>query len=68
VPGDFASSRVRCINSDGEDIARRFATNQIAVSLQAGDEIACHWYIVPENARGEDLTSAIAAGPDPLSE
>ena len=56
VPGDFASSRVRCLNDAGEDIARRHEPNQIAVTLQAGDEIACNWYIVPENARGEEST------------
>jgi hypothetical protein len=56
VPGDFASSRVRCLNPAGEDIARRHATNQVAVMLQSGDEIACNWYIVPENAQGEEPT------------
>jgi hypothetical protein len=54
VPGDFASSRVRCLNSAGQDIARRHATNQIDISLASGDAIACHWYIVLENARGDD--------------
>jgi hypothetical protein len=52
VPGDFASSRVWCIDPRGENIARRFATNQIAVTLTAGDDVACRWYIVPENAAG----------------
>jgi len=56
VPGDFASSRVRCLNGAGEDIARRHETNQIAVTLQSGDQIACDWYIVPDNARGEEPT------------
>jgi hypothetical protein len=56
VPGDFALSRVRCLNSAGEDIARRHETNQIAVTLQSGDQIACTWYIVPEDARGEEPT------------
>src|SRR4029453_3889467 len=42
VPGDFASSRVRCLNSADEDIARRHETNQIAVTLQSGDQIACN--------------------------
>jgi hypothetical protein len=56
VPGDFASSRVRCLNSAGEDIAGRHETNQIAVTLQPGDQIACTWYIVPDDARGEEPT------------
>jgi hypothetical protein len=56
VPGDFASSRVRCLNSADEDIARRHETNQIAVTLQSGDEITCNWYIVPDDARGEEPT------------
>lgn len=53
VPGDFASSRVRCIDATGVDIARRAATNQIAVSLVPDDAIACDWFIVPDDARGE---------------
>ena len=56
VPGDFASSRVRCLNSAGEDIARRQETNEIAVTLQSGYQVVCNWYIVPENARGEEST------------
>ena len=56
VPGDFASSRVRCLNSAGEDIARRHETNQVAVTLQSGDQIACNWYIVPDDARGDEPT------------
>jgi hypothetical protein len=56
VPGDFASSRVRCLNGAGEDLARRHETNQIAVTLQSGDQIACNWYIVPDDARGEEPT------------
>lgn len=59
VPGDFASSRVRCLNASGDDIARRHETNQIALTLESSDEIACDWYIVPEDARGEDLASSL---------
>jgi hypothetical protein len=59
IPGDFASSRVRCLNEAGEDIARRHATNQVAVTLESDDDIASNWYIVPENARGEKLTSSL---------
>ncbi|MGH2614129.1 MAG: hypothetical protein ACRDJC_02720 [Thermomicrobiales bacterium] len=61
VPGDFASSRVRCLNAAGEDIAARAAINQAAISLGAGDEIACNWYIVPVDARGEDPPPASVA-------
>jgi hypothetical protein len=53
VPGDFASSRVRCLDAGGVDIARRHATNQIAVALGNGATVACNWYIVPEDAEGE---------------
>lgn len=69
VPGDFASSRVRCLNAFGEDIARRHATNQIAVTLEAGDDILCNWYIVPVDARGEvmSLTVDIRACPQGMT-
>lgn len=52
VPGDFASSRVWCIDPRGDNIARRFATNQVSVTLTPGDDVACTWYIVPEHAAG----------------
>lgn len=68
VPGDFASSRVRCLDATGVDIARRAATNQIAVSLVPDDAIACDWFIVPDDARGEvddpALTSQVQAAPE----
>lgn len=53
VPGDFASSRVRCLDAMGVDIARRAAINQIVVSLLPDDAISCAWFIVPDDARGE---------------
>lgn len=59
VPGDFASSRVRCLNAFGDDIARRHATNQVAVTLESRDDILCNWYIVPDDARGEEPTSSL---------
>jgi hypothetical protein len=75
VPGDFASSRVRCLDTTGVDIARRAATNQVAVSLVADDAIACEWFIVPDDARGEIETPALtieilscAAGIDPVAD
>lgn len=69
VPGDFASSRVRCLNVFGDDIARQADINQIALTLEAGDDIACDWYIVPEDARGEppSLTVAIRACPEGMT-
>ena len=52
VPSDFASSRVRCLNGAGEDITRRYATNQIVVSVLPGDSVSCNWYIVPASEAG----------------
>lgn len=75
VPGDFASSRVRCLDATGVDIARRAAANQIAVSLLPDDAIVCDWFIVPDDARGEIESPALAieilacgAGIDPATD
>ena len=50
-PADFASSRVRCRNASGDALAARTATNQIAMLLAAGDEVACTWYLVPAESQ-----------------
>ena len=62
VPGDFATSRVRCLNGVGVDIARRHAVNQIDITLHPADEIACRWFVVPENARGDGFAASPTAG------
>lgn len=69
VPGDFASSRVRCLNVFGDDIARRAGTNLIALTLEPADDVDCDWYIVPEDARGEEpaLTVFIRACPEGMT-
>ena len=46
-PAVFATSRVRCRTGSGDDLAARSATNQIAMLLTAGDEVACTWRLVP---------------------
>jgi hypothetical protein len=52
-PADFTASRVRCRNASGDVLTARTATNQIAMLLAAGDQVACTWYLVPNNTEGE---------------
>ena len=59
-PADFATSRVRCRNASGDVLAARTATNQIAMLLAAGDEVACTWYLVPAEPQGETPTDPTA--------
>jgi len=53
LPGDFASSRVTCRNAAGEEVGKETDLNLARVSLSVAD-VDCDWYIVPDNARGED--------------
>jgi hypothetical protein len=52
-PGDFAASRVRCRNTSGDALTARTATNQIAIFLVAGDQVACTWHFGPTETQGE---------------
>jgi hypothetical protein len=54
---DFATSRVRCRQASGDALAARTATNQIAVLLAAGDELACTWALVPAGSQ-DDVPAA----------
>jgi hypothetical protein len=68
IPGDFASSQAECFNGDGDQVAEREDLNQVSVDIEAGDELSCDWYIVPENARGlVDLSVLIRACPEGMS-
>ncbi len=51
-PANFATSRVRCRNTAGDEFAARTAANRIATLLAAGDEVSCTWYLVPNEAMG----------------
>jgi hypothetical protein len=50
---DFAASRVRCRNTSGDALTARTATNQIAIFLVAGDQVACTWHFGPTETQGE---------------
>ena len=52
-PADFATSRVRCRTGSGDDLAARTASHQVTMLLTAGHEIACTWYLVPNDAQAE---------------
>ena len=63
-PADFATSRVRCRTGSGDGFAARTATNHMALLLTAGDEVACTWYLVPNDDQdqtpSEPTVSALA--------
>jgi hypothetical protein len=59
----FATSRVRCRSASGDVLTARTATNQIALLLVDGDEVACSWYIVPAPTQGETPPDSTAPSP-----
>jgi hypothetical protein len=59
----FASSRIRCRNRSGDVLTARTATNQIAMLLAAGDEVACTWYLVPADTQDEAPLDSITPSP-----
>ena len=59
VPGDFAFSRVTCRNAAGDEVGSETEFNLAHVTLAATAGVVCDWYIVPENARGEDTGSSL---------
>lgn len=68
IPGDFAASQVECFNAFGDRVGQPQELNQIGLDIAAGDDIACDWYIVPENARGlVDLSVLIRACPEGMT-
>lgn len=62
-PAKFEISRVRCRSASGDVLAARTATNQVAMLLADGDEVACTWYLVPAETQDEtpDSTTSPAA-------
>lgn len=57
VPGDFARFYHACF--DGADIFQFDGTsNVIDVTLAAGDELACRWYVIPEDASGNSPSAS----------
>lgn len=53
IPGDFAGSFAFCTDAGGAEVAADGDTrNEVIVTVEAGSEIDCDWYIVPDDARG----------------
>ena len=46
--------------ASGDVLAARTATNQIAMLLATGDEVACTWYLVPAESQDETPTDPTA--------
>ncbi|MBW3631996.1 MAG: hypothetical protein KY456_03105 [Chloroflexi bacterium] len=56
VPGEFAVQVVECANEDGQLAAEASQTGVpgAIVAVESGDTVACRWFVVPEDLRGED--------------
>jgi hypothetical protein len=64
MPGDFASSRASCLNPLAAQKSGDVILNQTAVSLTAGDSVACAWYILPDAGGGMSAIESTTV-PDP---
>jgi Bacterial TSP3 repeat len=62
-PAAFATSRVRCRNASGDVLAAHTATNQIAMLLANGDELACTWYLVQVETRDDTPPDSTTPSP-----
>jgi hypothetical protein len=60
---EFTTSRVRCRAASGDVLAAHTATNQIAMLLANGDDVACTWYLVPAENQGETLPDSPTPSP-----
>ncbi len=56
VPGEFAAQVIECSDEDGSVATEASQTGVpgAIVTVEGGDAVACRWYVVPENLRGED--------------
>lgn len=55
VPGEFAEQIVACADESGaipSEASQTLIPGAI-VTLEAGDNVTCAWYVVPENLRGD---------------
>jgi hypothetical protein len=66
-PAHFGTTRVRCRSASGDGFAARTVTNEIAMLLAAGDEVACTWDLVPTEVQSEMPTELTAPSPDTTS-
>jgi hypothetical protein len=62
-PAAFATSWVRCRNASGDVLAAHTATNQIAMLLANGDELACTWYLVQVEPRDDTPLDSTTPSP-----
>lgn len=56
VPGEFAAQVVECSDAEGSVTTEASPTGVpgVIVALESGDTVACRWFVVPEDLRGED--------------
>ena len=60
LPGDFVKSFASCVSTSGAQLASNGqGLNDVTVTVPAGATVACTWYTVPEDARGETGTAGI---------
>lgn len=73
VPGDALDGRFVYCTFDGaspQTFALGYTENAISLTLAAGQEVACDWYILPADLRGEPaptVTATAAAAPKPTT-
>lgn len=68
IPGEFASEYLFCVADGGTRYQKQFNENGVTTfNGLTGEEITCSWYVVSEDARGEEtgasLTVHLAACP-----
>jgi hypothetical protein len=56
VPGEFATQVVQCTADAGSvpSSPSRTETPGATLTLDDGDAVTCHWYVIPEDLRGEN--------------
>ena len=60
IPGDAASEYLFCQANNGTVYQKEFNENGVTVFLNlTGEQIFCNWYVVPEDARGDETGASL---------
>jgi hypothetical protein len=56
VPGEFATQVVQCAADAGSvpSSSSQTETPGVTLTLDDGDAVTCHWFVIPEDLRGEN--------------
>ena len=63
VPGDFARFYYACfdVTFGSEVFVKNGDTNTLSFIIEQGGDLSCRWYVIPEDARGEESPAASAS-------